>query len=785
MRKMLAALIATFLLAAGVAFAATGDILAVRIAGDNVAESGWVAEIDIEGLAVGGTYDFGFTGTTPTAPKATFTVTSAGYDNTGAVTTMTRTVYGTNYQRKVYPDHASAKESVVGTTLTIRVALSDWIYDPDNVVVTLGAGLYTQGTASAAATNMAVTNNSQEAYPRVIANWSWPGYSRVTGDFKLRAVAFHRSARGGKPVQAVKFECADEHSHTVTVTETAAKIDNTATGDALPVIEYVGTIPVSSLTQGDQLTCNFTAYPIYGDNGSLVYTGDGVNTMPTPLYAPQTYRLDKTGAWGSTVAVVDSAVADDTGGEAIDSASFNPASPPGAYKNIYAAVNAIAAYNNTNHSRNNAGGGVVYLKEGTHVWTGGTVSAGGQANAGTWITVTKFPGATRENVIIGSASGTKQAGEHLKLNQIKITNSTTAGFTGMDAVWMDNCVLASTGAATFYVNSVTYMTGSTVGNVDEFKPYSTTNSPRALIRGITSTENIATRTFKPYVALGNRLPLISGSSEFVLDTIAATPFMSNLIVSGNYIGTTGTNAIITYSSPVDNNAKTHGLAIVQNVLERISGGATICQLAADGSGADNVNNVLLWHNTLVGQRINAAYNDCILNDDGPRYRRHWHFFGNAWDDYNCITDIDAHGKTPDDDRYGNHGVIHGVGSVANVNLNRAGTPDYNNKFYGLYSTNLDDAEPYYVSDNSVVGSGAGGGDYRLTSAESPLASIVPAGYAVLPYDLDGYPRKNDGTGAAGAYEYPQEAEGSDPEPPAAVTPKRFPSFLNFPSFPSR
>jgi len=475
--------------------------------------------------------------------------------------------------------------------------------------------------------------------------------------------------------------------------------------------------------------------------------------MPTQLYATQTYRLDKTGAWGSTVAVVDSAVADDTGGEAIDSASFNPASPPGAYKNIYAAVNAIAAYNNTNHSRNNAGGGVVYLKEGTHVWTGGTVSAGGQANAGTWITVTKFPGATRENVIIGSASGTKQAGEHLKLNQIKITNSTTVGFTGMDAVWMDNCVLASTGAATFYENKVHYFTASSIGNVDEYAPYSTTNSSRGMIRGNTSFEAI-NRNILGYFVTGNRMSLVTNGRFLLSDVSGQTaPGHNNAIHAFNFISSSGTNSLLAFDIGEDLIAKTHGTAIVQNVFERSSGTASVVQISADGSTLDNTNNVLVWHNIIAGDRINVAYNDINLNEVGPLYRRSWSFIGNVYDDYNIVTDIDTHGGTADADRYGNHGVIHGTGSLANVNLNRAGAAGYTNKFYGLYSTNLDNANPYYVSDNSVEGAGGGGGDYHLSSADSPLVPIIPTNYAVLPYDLEGYPRLNDGTGAAGAYEF--------------------------------
>jgi hypothetical protein len=73
----------------------------------------------------------------------------------------------------------------------------------------------------------------------------------------------------------------------VTTWVTAPSIDS-GVPDQEKIIEYIGTINTATLTDGDLLTCNFIAYPVYGDSGSLLDTSDGANTMPTPLYAPQT-----------------------------------------------------------------------------------------------------------------------------------------------------------------------------------------------------------------------------------------------------------------------------------------------------------------------------------------------------------------------------------------------------------------------------------------------------------------------------------------------------------------
>ena len=71
---------------------ATGDILAVRVLAD-----GYHAEVDIENLAVGGTYAFGAgTNNDPTTgtPKVVFTSSALGMTTPDQQTTVTRYVYG-------------------------------------------------------------------------------------------------------------------------------------------------------------------------------------------------------------------------------------------------------------------------------------------------------------------------------------------------------------------------------------------------------------------------------------------------------------------------------------------------------------------------------------------------------------------------------------------------------------------------------------------------------------------------------------------------------------------
>ncbi len=712
---------------------ATGDITATRI---NV--SGWYAEIDIEGLSTGGSYDTGMgTDNDPTSGKIKFNVTSSSYTDVGVGSNMTRTVYGTNYKRKVYPNDANADESLGTGIVTVTVALSEWIYSSDTLTVDIYSGFYTEsGTPNNAASVAAVTNNSAEAYPKVIGNWSWPPYTRVTGaSFDLRCVAFHRSAQEGRPVKVVKFTVTDESSNTVTAFVTNPIIDPSM-DDTVSVIEYVGTISTATLVQGDTLTCNFQAFPWYGDTNATLNTADGVNTLPTPYYAPHYCLCDKNDTYGITIAVVDSVSGNNSTGAVVDEGSFDDQNPPNAYLNIYAAANAIAAYNNTNHSRNDVGGGIIYLQEGSHVWTGGTVSAGTTPDC--YVTITKFPGTTQSNVLISSASGSKDITDRVKIESIKITNSTTIGFTGIGSLWIHDCIIDSTGAATFYVNSLLYITSCDLYNCAEFTPYSTTNSPRCLIRGCESKETLG-QYFRPYTLIGNDLVGARIRANYVGQT---SPVFKDTIYAFNIV-----------SQLSDVPIMLEGMAIIQNVFERTVAGSTpLMQIAADSSSSDPVNNVFLWYNTMVGQRSNIAYNDCNLNGVGPGWREHWSVKNNIFDDYNCVTDIDSHGGTPGPERYGNHSIIHGTGFSGDVICNRVGTVDYENKFLGLFSKRGNPLAPAFVDDKSSSGTGTGGGNYKLTGS-SPALNLVAENKALLPYDLAGVTRYNDGSGAVGAYEY--------------------------------
>lgn len=67
----------------------------------------------------------------------------------------------------------------------------------------------------------------------------------------------------------------------------------------------------------------------------------------------------------------------------------------------------------------------------------------------------------------------------------------------------------------------------------------------------------------------------------------------------------------------------------------------------------------------------------------------------------------------------------------------------------------------FVSDKGYYdGGGTGNGNYNILTTSSQK-SLIASGKAVLPFDVVGHPRRNDGTGAAGAYEYRGKVAGVD------------------------
>ena len=758
------------------ASAAQGDILGVRIVGATN-HNGWVAEIDIDALGTGGAYDMGITpatagATIDTNAKLKLHVTSPGYDTNGNPTTTTRMVYGTSSLRQPYPNQNSPDETAGAGFVTLRVTLSEFIYASDTVTADIGAGLYTQGGQSnGASTGLTVTNQSTNNYPKPVGRWAWTPYERVNADFLLEASIFHRFGRDTKPLATVKFTCSDEHSNSLSqfVSDMTVSTREDSAGTGNKVLVYATTMPIAGFTQGDVITCNFTAYPWVGNanatlKSDLVADGGDGFAQPDERLGPFEVLNDKDGSYGAPCAIVASTGQVSTAASQVYAScaaaeAAYASSPANAYADIGYASQAIRSYNNANHGHNDPGGGTIELQAQNYT-APGTAASTTLGTQKTWLTVQPASNVPCQTPVINANGNNELMAQKLKYSCI--STSTTAGNTFKgdpaynDILWLDRMKLNSTeGAPMRYWKSV-YGTRNTIDALNRgfLGIYGTARWMPALVRGNTYTPlNGAVGT--PLTAA---LQNVIGNKGIRIDAVYAnnTPrqisdnalFAFNSIINSNN-GTPEVNISSDSSTQF-----TRGIAIVQNVIEAANSSQPVIAIENMG-GSDSINNLVYWHNTIRGQRSNVAYaaDDARCTEALPFFSN-WSWKYNVESNNNRVDeDRSDHGCPADGRRIGNWSMTYMVGASGNV-LAAGGGPSWSAPdYWGLFSQS-NPAQEGFVSDKSSTtygGAGGGGGDYRLT-ASSSLLGIIPAGQAVLPFDLDGRQRYNNGFGALGAYE---------------------------------
>lgn len=713
--------------------AVTGDILGVTIHA-----RGFWAEITVEGVGTGGTYDLGWgaNNTVTGGNKLVLNVTSETFDDTGTPTTLARTVYGSVPLRQAWPNDASNDETVSGSDVIIRIALSDYIYDDDVVTVDCGAGLYTQGTASNATTGMAVTNSSARGYAPVISNWSWPGYQRITGaTFDLRAVAFHRDAQQARPVRAVKFEATDG-TNTVSTIVTAPVIDAGMSADETPIIEYVGTLSTATLNQGAVLTCNYTVYPWIGD---VAMTTSGGPAQPTPLPGPQLNLCDKSDVIQQDIALVKEVGGSDVTGTVYTLGTYDEGTAL-AYATIGKAI---------------ADGADTVEIIGAVDWLGSSNSY--PAKPGSWITIRKAASVARSGAVIDLGSGDKDPGDLVKFEDLTLTIATNQAFTGIDSMWYHNCDLQSANDTLMQTGTVWYVTHSNVLDW-QLDPYLRQNAAPALIRG--NDLNGLDNPILPYCFVGNKRTTKYGATTLIdTDTSGMLSPRGAWIMAFNEIygwDVSASNMIVTG----ENFVNTDGIAQVQNIFENTREG--LKQLMSMNNSAYQTENTIIWHNLYVGERAGGNYlTSSNITRELPS------IIGNYWDAYAVKTDTFGDFQPFSGDGRGNWPYVFSVGSDGNVygNVTAIGPAGFDLEFTGVSSVDTGTSElpsyPAFVGPerwDGITEGASGGGDYHLMGT-SPL--IGNPTRLVLPYDIEGTAR-DAGNNATGPYVFGDPIGGGDP-----------------------
>lgn len=741
---------------------AAGDIKSAQ-----VEANGWVLAVTVDTIGTFGTLNFGF-GTNYSGPsKVVVSVTSLGFGDAGQPATHVRRLYGTKELRLPYPNQATRDVQASGNDAVIRMALSDYVYGTcSNLTVSIGSNWFSN---NAACSGLTVANNSLASAPKPIANWSWPGFQRVTGNtMTLRAVGFHRSGQEGRPLRAMRFVATGATSGVAVTNFVTRMTVDRSLGDAVPVCEYVGTLDVSGMTQGERVRCDFTAYPWLGTN--TLDTMDNAYSYPTANYASMTNVCDRLGTYGVTRAIVDETAANDTAGVAAVETYWATNQNPAAFKTINGARVAIAGTNLTFHGRNDMGAAELYFKAGQYAWTGGSATL--LTNCLTWCLLTPAPGVARSSVIVTNQVGRKFLSGLEHFFNVTFTQDSTPQVFDGPSVWVEKCFFTGSANRLFYRGNQLYYTQCVMSNWPSqyFKwntLYNATSNPSnvlALVRGcdwsdsgITSAAaNAVTtilgnirRTATKTTMLWQDAPANGWQSVNPIYAYNAIYNQDNSIPTGNYSLTFGNTSTAQPAGFV-------GWACVQNLFENVEANcfATVW-LFADACTL-HATNVLVWNNTIAGQRFNAAYND---TGTAIAWRDQWTMKNNLADFDAIKTDIFGTGNA---NRTGNWAQVWAVGNSGGFGGQVSGViadsfiHSNSGGFYGLNGFQL----PGNIATKTVgyvnrlswqepPGTTASGlGDYRHKSSSLQLGQQCEW---LLPYDLEGNARSlSDPPGAYGS-----------------------------------
>lgn len=744
---------------------ATGDY-GDATARTGVPVNGWVGKVTVPYL-VGQTFD-------PT--KISLTVTDPGYDGT-TTTTVTRTVTGTRIIRRQYSANASLQQANDGVTLTVYFGLSGMVFQGSTVTAAAAAASFYG--ASAAGSVSSITNSSTAPYEKPTFGWLNLQHERQTGSFSVEAVAYHPSMRSGRQVARIEFIAKDSQgTPNVAATQTAGSTSPSTLQTQGQIVDaYKATIPLTALTQGDLCFVNAKVYPWIGDSTAVLdLINDGVSvtgnvSSPNPQ-TPLRFVCDKTGAYGGAFAAVKPGASGNTVQSTLAGALATP------YGTWNAALAAIKVYNNANKGHNDHSGGTIAMMESSlgaganHSTANSGIAADvDTVTAGKCLTMTIVdPNATGAVKMTMATTRASTSMLHFKIN---IDHTAGNGLDGGSAansnvLALDGFTLNTTGNAGAvplnYRNGLTYVRnvsqttgGDTNGQTEIGCIFSNNRMAPALMLGVICTDAAVNVKLCPYVLVGCSFKRFNFDQ---MDSVTLTNTVDNdaaVITNNKFLDCRTTNSWAEYTDVV------RGVGFVQNVVEPANKSTAVpaVQFGADGQ-VKAMNKFFEAYNTVPGvgseSRVNANYTDvagaAAVTKRGRRIANLYGILNMKSDPFTVNTSVTG--------RVGNWEYRHWVGDFGNVIIGGSSNGDITTSTDGaswLGDTpngnvmKAGTANVTFTDDKSgPTGVGLGSGTYTLTGATNAAYDAVPAGMAGLATDLNGVARKNDGHGAAGAYE---------------------------------
>lgn len=735
--------------------------------GANVETNGWVLDITWQGMATQGVFNAGLRQpyrypSIGSNFMVTLDLVDMGFDSSGSAITRPRRIYGTRTLR--LPIGSTNDYQAQGSNTLIRIALSDWVYAASsNLVLSISSNIYTSSLTNSFSvlSDVNTTNSSTNIYPKPIAKFIVPDGIKYVGTATVACVAFgHHPVGDGTPgISCVKFWGTDSSGH-FTTTQTVSKPSIFPDSrDAVPVIEYRASYSIVGLNHTNKFTNHFQVFPSIGSN--TLYTGDGRYSRPANECVPLMSFADTNNSYTTTYALVDLNGNDSTG---FATNSFNPSSPPKPFLTFGGAATALGRTNFYLYGHSDCGGSVIYVTNGQYKYTGSSATV---TNLNpTYCLITTYPGSNINDVTITNTASDNNIHSSIIVSNITISSLGSSPFSNTEMVWIDSCIIT---------NSATNPTFSRCTNFYFTRNLCRTNFIQGLVQVGTDPLNVrlirgndfrdCIMTYTPTVVLGNLRT--SGTNGAItcgwVDSTSIDATSYPIIAFNKFLAQKISNVhMISLNEPNKIMKITNGMAIVQNEFENVNGGdssvvARILTVADSNSSNDDTNpcnNVIIWNNTLVGQRFNVP-----ANAGGTKVaeRQLCSFLNNNSDQVNVKTDQNL---TPNAARIGDWPISFGVNFVGNTDLDPGIGPfdnggwnfDFlgiaslmNTNFGGSGSTNFGPGAIWavytkFVNRQSALGDTnitVGGGNYRLQSVSPHFG--IPTKWA-LPFDIEGHSR---------------------------------------------
>jgi hypothetical protein len=559
---------------------------------------------------------------------------------------------------------------------------------------------------------------------------------------------------------------------------------------------WAASIPLSALdqTSGSTTLANLPyidaeVYPWIGDASAITKLSVDGYTFPDPRpMQPLLFVNDKNGTYGGAYAYVKAGA---SGGTVSGTPATARAAP---FPTLVAALAALQTFNNTNKGHNDHSGSIVRLMDDgaggavIHEITSNSSAAKGlcftniepdplntaavsfRANTASNTTLPTMICFSYINLLTNPASTTAQ-------------NITNSGATG-DMVAVENATIDTTGTTTgaLFTNissvNTLYLNLRNVNVVANSGRLYSGSAGRGLFTqliGCTIGDNSyidSQRIINPFTLIGSNFTRFYFVEIDPASTSVPSVGHDTAVIYNNKFLKCNSSGSSTWGYKYD---YVKGMAFVQNVHEQtLRNSNSLLNFAADGA-AMRFENFIEFYNTTVGNRGNRLYNDSAASigkkKDGVKRFCLDYSWARKSDPYTVATTVSG--------RTGNWEYTYEVGNLGNVTLAGCATelgtidstsdPDgarwtgawtepgsnrcvavQTNVASGAYSSLVG-----FTLDASSFGTTNGLGDYHLTGsgdAANAAYNRVPINLAALKYDIAGIARKNNGKGAAGAYE---------------------------------